>query len=308
MTTAKHIYLNSERGLADHLPAITAQSTVSHAHFASVGDCVRYVQSIPAADCWNDFFFDNSDSARDLVSVTGPEACGLALNGWHDGAARVARLRDTIAATQPVAAKIARWDVAGAVPSVPRYLAGNPLAMRRLASAETRKRPILTLVNHMGGTHNVPEQCFINRAAVVAAIADVIEASGYSLHIIGTSYCAKETFAHETAVTLKDPGAPVDIATLAFALGHAGFFRRIVLGVRCATDVNKPLGGGLGSTQDYSGALPPDTYLLPSMNTTSDYFLSEKTAATAGLAAMIATLARQGCPAFRDHENYAEAA
>jgi hypothetical protein len=109
-------------------------------------------------------------------------------------------------------------------------------------------------------------------------------------------------------VTLKDPGAPVDIATLAFALGHAGFFRRIVFGVRCASHVNKPLGEGLGATADYTGALPPDTYMLPSMNTTSDYFLSEKTAATRGLAVMIATLARQGCPAFRDHENYAEAA
>lgn len=300
---ARHIYLNENRSLADYMPEIDRLGTTSHAHFDSIGDCVRYLQSTPRESFWAPYFWARSE----LVSITANEACEMALYGWRDGADRVARLRDKIAAKQPAAQRISQWDVAGALPSIPRYYAGNPLFMRRMATVESRKRPVLTLINHMGGNSDVPEHCFINRAAVIATIVDVVESAGYSLHVIGASYSANSRFAHETAVTLKEAGAHMDIGIMAFALGHAGFFRRIVFGVRCADSVNSPLTTTLGSTCDYAGR-PDHCFVLPSMNSTYSFFETEQSAESVGLAAMIATLASQGCPAFREHASFISAA
>lgn len=230
--------------------------------------------------------------------VSQADALRMVRDGWPEGAARVARLRDRIVANRPLGPRMARWDVAGAYPSVPRALSGNPLNMRRIDTTRTRRKPVVTLVNHMGGLADVDADCFTNKAAVVAAIVDVIEAAGYSVNLLGVSLAHANGHLAATVVQVKEPGAAVDIARIAFALGHVAMFRQVVFGLRFSDRANARMEGS-GSTADFpKDNVAPDVFILPSMNSNADKFATEDKAATDGLAYFIGELVKQGCPAF----------
>jgi hypothetical protein len=222
----------------------------------------------------------------------------LVQTGWQEGAERVARLRDKIAVSLPLKRKLAEFHVAGALVDVPRYLSGNPQCMVRPASRVNRARPVLTLINHIGGLAEVPGQCFVNRCAVVAAIVDAIESNGYSCHVLGVSQTEQTGYLCGVMITIKEPGDVPDLAKMAFALGHVGFFRRAVFAVRGSDKANVPLGSGLGQTREFQGERVPNTFILPSINGMYESFKSEERAGTTGLDTLLASLRAQDCPAF----------
>jgi hypothetical protein len=177
------------------------------------------------------------------------EAIKLCRDGWPQGAARAARFRDRINAANPIGPRVTRWDVAGAIASVPRALAGNPLNMRRVDSTRLRRKPVLTLLSDMSANCTVRSDAITNRAAVVAAVVDAIEAAGFACEIIvfSSSESGNE-ISQIVATTAKESSAPADIGRLAFALGHASFFRRIAWAAFTSQDFTKPLGSSLGSS------------------------------------------------------------
>lgn len=293
--------LNDSPDLMSLLPVMPNPTQTWHCFTSPEAACDN-LANMPHA--WEDTY---SSTEADKVGFTGTDslqhAFKLCRDGWQDGSERVARLRDKINAQNPIGPRLVKYDVAGAYPIVARHLAGNPLSMRRFDSARLRRKPVLTLINHMGGRFSVPAECFINKCAVVAAIVDAIESAGYSCHVIGISQSATEATYSDylcgVAITIKQPGEQVDISRMAFALGHVGMFRRIVFGTRSTLQANRPLGPGLGSTIDFvPGTLPEATYALPSMNTNHKLFTTEDKAGTEGLAKLISELAAQGCPAF----------
>ena len=228
------------------------------------------------------------------------EAFDMCRDGWPEGAARVARMRDRINTAHPIGPRLVHWDIAGAYPSVARALAGNPMNMRRLDSSRTRRKPVITIVHHMGGIASVAADTFTNKAAVMAAIIDAIEGADFQVELIAVSLTrgiADEKFAHETAFTVKEAGQPVDIGRLAFGVGHVAAFRRLVFATRSLNHANAPLTNSLGRTLDYAQR-PEGVYVLPSLNTCESHFRSETEAETQGLAFFISQLAAQGCPAF----------
>lgn len=289
---------NTTYARGDILPALrNPRDTISTAHFTSCEAMMRHVESRSRDDAWC------TDPWSQDVDFTGtidmPHAFRLCENGWQEGAEMVSRLRDKIVATAPVGARMTRWDVGGAYPSVPRALAGNPMHMRRIDSSAIKRKPVITIVHHMGGTSNIEAKCFLNKAAVMAALVDVIEATGYQVEILAASVCREKSakLTHETVFTVKEAGQPVDIGRLAFGLGHVAAFRRLVFSVRSLNEFNKPLTSALGTTTDY-GERPDGIYVLPSLNTCSDAFRTESRAASHGLKRFIHELHTQGCPAF----------
>ena len=269
--------------------------------FSSPDALCSHVESMPRGEYWNKQCL--SEESSFYGTRTMDDAFALCRNGWQEGAERVARIRDKVATNAPTQRRYARYAVAGAIPNVPRYLAGNPQHMLRLESASARQRPVITLVNHMGGSAMIEANTFTNKCAVVAAVVDAIENAGFSCHVIGVSYSATDGDSNKylcgVAVTVKNPGEHVDIARMAFALGHAAMFRRLVIGTRSSDSVNRPLTQNSGHTVDFQSSVP-NVYVLPSMKVNESFFTTEERAMTRGLEHFVSTLRDQGCPAFRD--------
>jgi len=228
------------------------------------------------------------------------DAINLCRDGWPEGAARAAKLRDQINAANPMGPRVVKWDVAGAVASVPRALAGNPLNMRRVDSAKLRRKPVLTLLSDMTNGANVNAKAITNRAAVVAAVVDAIEAAGFACEVITFEKSGKENLTQIVAATVKESGAQADIGRLAFALGHASFYRRISWAAFTCEDFTSDIGSGLGQCQsiDRDEANKRGAYILPTTNNAESFFRTEESAATDGLAYLIKALRQQDCPAF----------
>lgn len=298
---SEHRTVGNNPALASTLPALW-HDVISHAHFSSPEALCAFVESKPESSYWEDTAIGDDRKFTGTSSLQ--QALKLCRDGWPEGAARVAKLRDKIIASNPIAPRLSRWDVAGAYPSVARALSGNPMNMRRIDSAVTRRRPVLTIVHHMGGSSFIEADTFCNKAAVMAAIIDAIEGAGYSVELIAVSVSAAtknrepgNAFVHETAITVKEAGQSVDIGKLAFAVGHVAMFRRFAFACRTCDDFNKPLGGTLGHTVDYH-EIPEGRFILPSLMKCEKHFETEATAATRGLNFFISELQKQGCPAF----------
>lgn len=298
-----HIFDHSDApDLVSLLPRHPAPSQHWHA-FSSPEALVRHAETIRHS-MWFDYETQNISFYGNL---TFEQAATMCREGWPKGAERVGKLRDKINAVHPQGLRFVRHDVAGAYPVVARAVAGNPMCMRRMDTTRIRRKPVITLVNHVGGLSYVKADTFINKCAVVAAVVDAIEAAGYSCHVVGLSMAAKYKEATDficgVAFTIKNPGEQVDIGRMAFALGHVAMFRRFVFAARSGQAMSRdPLGGSrdnLGATTDFPNiANDAGAYVLPSMNENESYFKEEETAATAGLAYLIQQLSLQGCPAF----------
>lgn len=285
------------------LPEMSDHAQTWHT-FTAPERAVEMLEAKTAADYWH----QNSDADSSFYGETRARAREMVRQGWQEGAERVARIRDRINAANPQGPRLVRHDVAGAYPVVARAVAGNPLNMRRIDSARLRRRPVVTLINNMGGNCTVDAAAFVNRCAVVAAIIDAIEAAGFSCHVIGICIARKavNNYLSGQVYQLKQPGEHIDLARLAFALGHVAMFRRVGFDVWGTESADSALGMNLGHSIDLPAESPADdVYVLPCMNDCDSKFMTEDKAATEGLQYFIAKLAAQGCPAFPQTEGAA---
>lgn len=259
--------------------------------------------------------YDTWGQGHDRKSFTGVnsmrEAVELVRNGWQDGAACAARLRDKINAAHPMGPRMVRHDVAGAFPVVARAVAGNPLNMRRIDSAKLRRRPVVTLISDICCAHYIDAKVLINRAAVVAAVVDAVEAAGFSCNVVGYARTQRsDELSALAAVSLKQSDQPADIARLAFGLGHSAMLRRLFFAAWTQNTFTEKLGGGLGtvtSFQPTKALAARGIYVVPGPQECSEKFTSEEKAATVGLAHIVGSLTKQGCPAFPQEEGAAAA-
>jgi len=301
-----HRYSGNDSGLRSLLPVITGkgkiQATVSHAHFTSPESLCQHVEAIKESDCWTRDAWDKDFKFNGTYDME--HAIRLCRTGWPEGADKASKLRDKINAANPTGPRLARWDVAGAYPSVARALSGNPMNMRRIDTAALRRKPVLTIVHHMGGNTSILAATFQHKAAVVAAIIDAIESANFQVELIATSLSnqADAHFFHETSFTVKQAGQSADIGKIAFSIGHTSAFRRLVFACRSGDAFNRPLQVTLGATTDYANKPDAGVYVLPSLASCAPMFENEQAAATTGLAFFIRKLQEQDCPAFPRQE------
>jgi len=197
---------------------------------------------------------------------------------------------------RPHAQRLTRWSVAGAYPNVPRMLAGDPCHMRAKARSVARTKPIITLVCNMTGSAYLPKQVFLNKAAVITAIVDAIEEGGFSCHVIATGATYRGGAMQSPIVTVKNPGEHVDVARMAFALGHVAMFRSIVFCSIASRAELEFFTCGFGTPFELKAR---EGYMVPNNNTTKTQFASEDSAVTVGLDCVLKALREQGCPALQ---------
>lgn len=259
-------------------------------HFADMAELANAASDALSRPLWHTRVKDNSDR---FSGCSIDEAFRLAREGWPEGAKIAEALRDRIALDRPQAPRTVRYDVAGALPNIPRAIAGNPAHMRRMAPADTRTRPILTLAIGIAAGANLKASAMLASAAAAAAVIDTLESAGFRCNVLAVWRTAQwgTTFGQEMAIQAKAPGDPASLATLSFALGHPAMLRRLCFLLLAGESSARTLTEGLGQPTAIKPNPDAGVYTLAparETNTGDD--------ATAAFDAMIASLRTQGCP------------
>jgi hypothetical protein len=242
------------------------------------------------------------------------EAAKIAQDGWVEGAEQAIRVRDRILAAYPPQKRPVKYGIAGTVPNIAKAVAGDLMNMRVPDEDKSRRRPVITLISNMAGSCMVDQKALSNRAAVVAALVDQIEAAGYSVEVMSTAYASssyrrKDAFLYAVSVMAKPSDQPVDMKRLTFALGHASMFRRFVFADLGTQDIiRRNIGSGLGYTSEISikSLEEKSVFYLPSCNKNSKFFKDEEKALTDGRQYMIDCLTKQKCPAFYNRKKFTD--
>lgn len=297
------------REINDFVPGYKFTST-----WSSPEAFARHIGTLDRNKSWTDSGWEKGEGpSEDWYGADSMgESLELAQNGWKEGAEQVERVRDYIQAMHPTTKRPKRYGIAGAYPDVPRAVAGNILNMHIPDSARNRKRPVITLVSNMACNWTISSTVLSNRAAAIAAMVDQIEGAGFACEVIsgaaseGYSWGRKSETEYRvnTAVVVKTCDQPVDTTRLAFGLGHASMFRRMIFADWGAEEsAEKGLGSGLGYSQ--KGIQISDetreekhVYNIPSTEDTSSLWKTEEDAAQKGLPYLLQALKAQKCPPF----------
>jgi hypothetical protein len=293
---------------ADILPPIPDNGTpTARLHFDSLGDLAAAIPDSPRKGRPGSAWLDDSD--RDFYGVTLTEARRLARDGWQEGAERVQPLLDRVKTARPTRKALTRWDVAGAVPSIPRYLAGNPLAMKTRQTSQTNQQPIVTLISSTSAPWWVETGTFERLACAAAAIADRLEDAGFRVEIIagrressnpsgaGTATGENNALGNRSEMMFRAKAAQdsLDLARLVFAIGHVSVHRRLLF---AAGNAHPAFDESLGGNQGYAVAMRPlerphGTYILPALAHLEKQVKHDPVAV---FDHVIETLKAQGCP------------
>jgi hypothetical protein len=160
-------------------------------------------------------------------------AVTLAREGWPAGAGAVHDLRAELSAAvlREIRRDVWAFDVAGAVPDVARYLAGEPENM--LAPCEEdRPARVCRVVINLAASANISAGVVKTRGAAVLALVDVLESCGTRCEIDAVR-CVESTALSNgrrvaDLVRVKNAADAVDVDRLAFVLCHPAMQRRIL--------------------------------------------------------------------------------
>lgn len=235
-------------------------------------------------DCWND---DHHMRGASMAN-----ALRMARDGWPEGAETARKLHDGITASMPERRKLARYDVAGAFPNIPRALAGNPLCMVRSVRKATAQRPIVTLTCSIAVNWGFPPEAMIAHAAAVAAVVDFLEQDGFRCEVLMVARTGNSKLCTEIAIKLKAAEQPLNLSVLAYGLGHPALWRRMIFGLLWLDKKAAPLGTRLGSATAVKALPEAGTFTIQA----ASKYGSESDNAAERFRAILGDLAQQGCP------------
>lgn len=160
------------------------------------------------------------------------EYISLAHSGWSQGRERIESMVKAIESHETFAGIREDWlfDVAGHSLDIARYCAGEPeqWATPVESVVEGLSNKIITLYLHIGALFAVRQEAMFARAAMVAALASILENCGFRVAIKAltcSSHAAGDGKTIITYTTLKQAEQPIDLERLAIAL-HPSTFRR----------------------------------------------------------------------------------
>lgn len=202
-------------------------------HFDSMAEFVSYVRDTPPT--WNRQYLDENDRPKDWNgNVTFLQALNLAEFGWPEGRRM---LSDVICEVDPntlnvQATETLSLDVAGAYPLVPLAVTGDPASMIEVETTEASTK-IVRIVATVSFRGTMSPKAVMSHGAAVLSYIDALENAGWRCEVIGRSLalnCYQN--AQAMSVTLKRPQDHLDVDTMAFALIHPAFLRRLIFRYR----------------------------------------------------------------------------
>lgn len=194
------------------------------AHGESLQDVVHWLRT--TSPRWSSPSSMNNAASQSWDFGVGYKgALELADKGWAEG---VRALADSMSVLPPINHHEASWryDVAGELPDIGRFLAGDPAHMRRHGHPKGRK-PILCLAIPIVAAASVSAKQLANYGAAVVNLVDRLEASGRRVEVRATHIGDVHSGIVAASFTAKHAEDPVDLSALAFSLGHPAASRRI---------------------------------------------------------------------------------
>lgn len=197
---------------------------ISFFGFSSLSAITKYIENLPD-DLRNGTGWEvGNDDFTGSYSMK--DALKLARRGWNEGveiANKISEELTGINATQ----KRNKYAVTGSTVNVARMLSGNPLHMRSRPKQPGKK--IVSLFVEVGSICVIKTKILMIRAALIAAISDILENKGFQCEIIATDFAkANKRSYSQIAVTLKQAGEVLRLHDIVFGLGHPSFARRMM--------------------------------------------------------------------------------
>jgi hypothetical protein len=193
-------------------------------HHESLSALVGWIGTTPRL--WRNA--KESESAKpsnDWDLRTGYEgALKLARDGWAEGASRMAQALATLPAFDSVTRT--SWGVAGGSPNIGRYCAGNPMHMRS-RKREHGHKPAITLAVNVVANCTTRAECMSNYGLAIARYADELEQAGFPVEVVAVCMSVQYDNRCSHSWTVKEQGAAMNLADMAFSIGHPACFRRI---------------------------------------------------------------------------------
>jgi hypothetical protein len=124
-----------------------------------------------------------------------------------------------------------RWidDVAGALPNVQAYLAGQPLQMRRKTRDESASAPIAIIVD-LTTSASISADAIARRGAAILALVRILS-TRRPVELWAGSMLDANHMQDAIGVFAHIETAPLDLATAAYVMTSAGFPRRLCYGI-----------------------------------------------------------------------------
>lgn len=241
-------------------------------HFDSLSELGAYIANTPRK--WRGNSSRDHYSSLDWDLHARYDACvDMARNGWTEGAQK---LQEALKAFPPkTPAPDTRTDVYGFRPHVPRFCAGAPDSMIRHADvAETGAGRVLTLVVPINAMAHVDAEHMSNFGIAVTQYVNQLETDGTRVELIGAmvSTINRDPRCAHTWV-IKKAEQPLDLAVVAFSMGHPGMFRRLgfALRERCDLREDRVYGQTVEALLSDFINMPPGTVILNGMQNADTY-------------------------------------
>jgi hypothetical protein len=214
--------------------------------------------------------FDNLDEVQRWITQTPRKCCGdaskalgrgsswdlnagwegalhMARHGWLDG---VTDMSDKLALKPPHTDSEPSWryDVAGEMPDIGRFLAGDPAHMKRHGHPKGH-RPVITLAIGANAVASVSARQMANYGAAMVAVIDQLESTGRRVEAHATFVSTGSGSRICPVWCVKRAEDSLDLSALAFSLAHPAAFRRLGFAIYERSDLGwMHYGGSVGST------------------------------------------------------------
>tara|TARA_R110000851_G_scaffold65939_1_gene149419 strand:- start:175 stop:993 length:819 start_codon:yes stop_codon:yes gene_type:complete len=157
-------------------------------------------------------------------------ALTMGLNGglWDEGAAQLQSV-DVTGAVDTMADTIAPaiiYDVTGGAVDISAYMSDDPECFFRLDD-EVQQAPIIKIGVCAVPCANIESHELMNQGRAIMALVDALELQGYSTELTALIPFKKREATYLVEVVVKAAGAPWDASSVAFALAHPAFSRRL---------------------------------------------------------------------------------
>lgn len=209
------------------------QNPVAYFGFTSLSALAHCVESIPQSIVRDETNDRNGAWERGrfewYASECMPDAIGIARDGWSEGVELAQEVHEKLIGRHAVQRR-RKHSVSGGSVNIGRLLAGNPDHM--ISRPKQPGKKIVTFFTESSFANSIKSEHIIIRAALIAAIVDILEANGFSCEIVATANTVHRRKPSWQIVTvLKAAGETLALNDIVFALGHTSYFRRLNLGL-----------------------------------------------------------------------------
>lgn len=218
--------------------------------FSDLPELVNFIHTTPRV--WRKQSSRDESASRTWDLGAGYEgALRLADTGWEEGVKNLSAL----AATVPNNTIVTRsYGVAGELPDVPRYLAGDPFNMIHRGKAKVPK-PTMTIALNVRASCAVGAQEMANFGAAICALVDRLESRRVRVELLGlVATNGPKRFAISWGI--KRPQDALDLSAVAFSYAHPAMFRRLGFAVMERSPMS-----AFSAHYGVDGGISPDDFL-----------------------------------------------